>query len=84
MRLIGKNKIQPLLNTDTCFQTWCRAWVAELINANWNNPFDVSSQFPNVRQLNSEYFIFPIDNSNKEIHLKIAFQQGIAMITDIQ
>lgn len=84
MRLIGKKQIQDLICTDSDISSWISAWVAELRSANWKQPADVTEQFPNVHQPSAEYFIFPVGNSDKRIHLKIAFQQGIAMITDIQ
>lgn len=84
MRLIGKEKLQELMQTDNSACTWIRAWVAELASANWKQPLDVSNQFPNVRQKKTDHFVFPISNCNKEVHLQIAFQQNIAVITDLQ
>jgi len=84
MRLIGKTKLQQILRTDDSACKWIRAWLAELTNANWKQPTDVSYQFPNVRQSNSGHFIFPISNCNKEVYLQIEFRQGIAIITDLQ
>lgn len=84
MRLVGREKIQCLARTDELAHKWTCAWVAELSTANWKDPKDVSQQFPNARQSESGHFIFPIGNCNKEIFLKIAFQQGIALITGLR
>lgn len=84
MRLVGKDKIQPHLCSDDSVRAWLCAWVAELANANWKQPVDVHYQFPNARQSESGGFIFPIANSNKEVCIQIAFQQGVAVITGLQ
>ncbi|WP_083394758.1 type II toxin-antitoxin system HigB family toxin [Marinobacter sp. AC-23] len=84
MRLIGRGKLQCLSRTDESARTWICAWVAELTDANWKRPADVSQQFPNARQSQPGSFIFPISNCNKEVSLQIAFQQGIAVITGLQ
>lgn len=84
MRLIGREKLQRLLRTDETARTWVFVWVAELADANWKKPADVSHQFPNARQSDPGRFIFPISDCNKEICLQIAFQQGIAVITGLQ
>ena len=84
MRLLGKDKFQHLLRTDETARTWVCAWVAELANANWKQPADVSQQFPNARQSESGSFVFPIANCNREVCIQIAFQQGVAVITGLQ
>ena len=84
MRIIGKGKLQRLLISEEAACAWIRAWVAELANANWKRSEDVSNQFPNVRQLDTNHYVFAIENSTNEVYLKIAFQQGIAVITEIQ
>ncbi|AFT73212.1 type II toxin-antitoxin system HigB family toxin [Alteromonas macleodii] len=84
MRLVGKNKLQRLLSSNDKSRTWVCAWVTELTDANWKHPTDVSQQFPNVRASESGSFIFPIADSDKEVCIQIAFQQGVAVITGLQ
>lgn len=84
MRLVGKEKIEPLLRFDESARAWLCAWLAELANANWKQPTDVGYQFPNARQTESGDFVFPIANCNKEVCIQIAFQQGVAVITGLQ
>ena len=84
MRLLGKERLQWLLQNDESVNEWIRSWVYELTYANWKTPMDVSHQFPNVRQSNSGHFVFPVSKCNKKIYLLIAFQQGVAIITDLR
>ncbi len=84
MRLLGRDKLQDLLRADETVRTWVCAWVTELTTANWKQAADVSHQFPSVRRSDQGHFIFPISNCTKEVFLQIAFQQGIAVITDLQ
>ena len=83
MRLIGKQKLQKLFFDDIAC-VWVQAWVAEVLSANWRQAADVCIQFPSVRQSSSNEFIFSVRNCDREIHLQIAFQQGIAVVTDLQ
>lgn len=84
MRLIGKDKIQIILRTDEPASKWMRGWVAELEHATWKHPEDVSRQFPNIRLSEDGQIAFPINSCSKEVYIKIAFQQNIAIITGIQ
>jgi len=84
MRLVGKERLQRLMSSDEPARIWLCAWVAELANANWKQPTDVSQQFPNAQQSESGDFVFPIANCNKEVCIQIAFQQGVAVITGLQ
>lgn len=84
MRVVGKEKLQPLIRADELARAWLCAWIAELSNANWKQPEDVSRQFPNARQADLGHFVFPISNCDKEVCLQVAFQQGIAVITALQ
>lgn len=84
MRLVGKEKLRALMCADESARAWVCAWVAELSNANWKQPADVSRQFPNASQSDLGHFVFPISNCNKEVCLQIAFPQGIAVITALQ
>lgn len=84
MRVVGREKLQRGLRANDSARKWVRAWVAELANANWKQPADVSDQFPNARQFDSDHFAFPIKDCNKEVCLQIAFREGIAVITGLQ
>lgn len=84
MRLVGKERIQVLLQSDEIVRIWLKAWIAELCNANWKKSADVKHQFPNVRFTSAGGFVFPIPNCSKEVCMQIAFQQGIAVITGLQ
>lgn len=84
MRLLGKEKLQALLGDSGQTCTWVRAWSAELASAHWKDPCDVVDQFPNSREIGSGEFVFPIIESTKEVYVKIAFPQGIAIVVDIR
>lgn len=84
MRLLGKDKLQHLLCADEISRAWICAWVAELATANWKQPADVALQFPNARESGLGTFVFPVANTDKEVCIQIAFQQGVAVITGLQ
>lgn len=84
MRLLGRQNLQLLLRSDDFIRKWVLSWVSELTYANWREPSDVVNQFPKVRLSESGHFVFPINNSNKEVCIQIAFQQGVAVIIGVQ
>ena len=84
MRLLGRQNLQLLLCSDDFIRKWVLSWVSELTYANWREPSDVVNQFPKVRLSESGHFVFPINNSNKEVCIQIAFQQGVAVIIGVQ
>lgn len=84
MRLIGREKLGHLQNHDEPTEKWVRAWIAELVHANWKHPVDVSHQFPNARHEGDGEFLFPVSYSNCVIHVLIAFPQGIALVTGFE
>lgn len=88
MKLVGKDKLQDILTStdpaDEWDQVWVKSWVAEMLNANWKRPNDILNQFPNVRITPDDYYVFPINDREREVYTQIAFQQGITIITAIR
>ncbi len=83
MRLIGREKLLRLRDKGAEAERWVRSWVAEVAEAHWRKPDDVTSQFPNARQRSEGYFVFPVGQCGVAILLHIAFPQGIALISDL-
>jgi mRNA-degrading endonuclease HigB of HigAB toxin-antitoxin module len=84
MRLIGREKLhRRLRHMEAGAAKWVRSWVAEIIDAHWRKPSDVTTQFPNARHQGGDSFLFPVERSDLAIRLQIAFPQGIAFISDL-
>lgn len=81
MRLIGREKLNRLRGKGA--EVWARAWVAEVAEAHWRKPDDVTEQFPNAHHQGHDCFLFPIGHCQLAIQLRIAFAQGIALISDL-
>jgi mRNA-degrading endonuclease HigB of HigAB toxin-antitoxin module len=84
MRLVGREKLDVLKGKDPEAHKWTRSWASEIIDAHWRRPEDVAAQFPNARHQGQGCFHFPIGNCPFVIQLRIAFAQGIALISDLQ
>lgn len=84
MRLIGREKLSCLRDSSTQVEKWVSNWVAEVMNAHWKCPSDVSTQFPYASHIGDGLFKFPMKNCDWVIHLQIAFPKGIALITDLK
>ena len=84
MRLIGLAKLAPLTQRDHNAARWVTSWIAELRDAHWKRPNDVAGQFPKARQQNDGTFLFPVPRREVEIHVLIAFAQGIALIVAVR
>ena len=83
MRLIGREKLNRLKGKGTEAEKWAKAWVAEVAEAHWRRPDDVTEQFPSAQPHGHNCFLFPISNCQLAIQLRIAFPQGIALISDL-
>lgn len=83
MRLIGRQKLDRLKSSGADTERWARAWVAEVAEAHWRQPADVTEQFPNATHKGAGRFSFPISHCAVEVQLWIAFAQGIALISDL-
>lgn len=83
MRLIGREKLSRLRGKGAEVETWVRSWVAEVTDAHWRKPDDVTRQFPNARHHGKGCFWFPIGSCQLAIQLQIAFAQDVALISDL-
>jgi mRNA interferase HigB len=83
MRLVGRDKLNRLASRGPEVEKWVRSWVAEVSEAHWRQANDVTHQFPNAHDQGQGSFIFPIPNHRFAIKLRIAFAQGIALISDL-
>ncbi len=42
MQLLGKKRLSSLLGQDKTVDVWVSAWVAEVSNANWKTPDELT------------------------------------------
>ncbi|HCP54674.1 MAG: hypothetical protein CMK72_18425 [Pseudomonadaceae bacterium] len=81
MRLLGRDQLLPLKGKSEQIDKWISSWVSEIANANWKSPDELIEQYPSVQKLEEGHFSFCVSSSHHFIGLKIAFAQGIAIIT---
>jgi mRNA-degrading endonuclease HigB of HigAB toxin-antitoxin module len=81
MRLVGRDILNPVQKQNKILDGWLSAWVCELIHARWWSPADVLNQFPKAQQCGNGLFLFQTEPKGYYIEVKIAFPQGIALIT---
>lgn len=84
MRLIGREKLCYLSNSEDRVKKWVQSWTAEVAVANWKHPAELGAQFPNVKQTWDGRFLFPVNGCAQAISLMVAFPQGIALITALE
>ena len=83
MRLLGRNRLQPLMDEGPAVRKWTLSWVAEVRNAQWACAGHVLDQFPNLSQEN-DIFLFPVVGSTTSVVVLFTFQQQIALITALK
>lgn len=83
MRLIGKEKLMPLQNSDEEVQQWISTWVSEVISASWEYECVLLQRYPNVMVRGSNMYSFKVASSKFEVGVKIAFAQGIVLINSL-
>ncbi|KPX34358.1 MULTISPECIES: type II toxin-antitoxin system HigB family toxin [Pseudomonas syringae group] len=83
MRLLGREKLPPLQGESEQVRKWIGVWVSEITHARWKVPAELLEQYPTAFATAEDTFLFSICESNKLLELKVAFAQGIAIITVI-
>lgn len=84
MRLIGRHNLSPLWQEEESIRKWLTNWAAEICDAHWKRPSDVTNQFPKVRQGPGGCFLFPIAKHPAVIRVLICFPQGVVLITELR
>lgn len=84
MRLLGRDKLQPLLRLGQDTSNWIRNWVSELSHANWKSVEDVLRQFPKASCTGGTVFLFPVAQQIYSIEVTIMFPMALAIISNIQ
>ena len=84
MRLIGREKLDHLRSRGGQNEKWILSWVAEVRSAHWKYPADVTDQFPNALHGEGGFFEFPVADCRWVIQLRIAFPQGVVLITKLK
>lgn len=80
MRLVGKNKLALLAQSDEDARKWLSSWVMELSKAHWNEEAEILKQYPLRTKKKGELFVFRIGTSNFELEVRFLFPQKIALI----
>ncbi|GAB1616919.1 hypothetical protein ABGT18_05260 [Pseudomonas putida] len=83
MRLLGREKLPILLGESEHIRKWIGVWVSEIDHASWKIPSELLEQFPSALATTEDTFLFSVCDSGKFLELKVAFAQGIAIITAI-
>ncbi|MBA4053562.1 MAG: hypothetical protein C0490_02515 [Marivirga sp.] len=81
MRLLGRDKLLSLKGQSEQIDKWVAGWVSEIANANWKSSDELIEQYPSAKIVEEGHFSFCVCSSRYFIELKIAFAQGIAIIT---
>ena len=84
MRLIGREKLMTLGEQDRDTAKWVVSWIAELRDAHWKRPADVTGQFPRARQQDDGSFVFPVPRRQVGINVLMAFSRGLALVLAIK
>jgi hypothetical protein len=81
MHLLGRDTLNGLQKQNEMLDKWVAIWVCEFIHARWWCSDDVIGQFPKAQQHGNGIFLFQTEPKGYCIEVKIAFPQGIALIT---
>lgn len=83
MRLLGREKLPPLQQESEQTRKWLSVWVSEVSHARWKVPSELLEQYPSAFATAEDTFLFSVCESGTLLELRVAFAQGIAIITAI-
>ncbi|HBO9693886.1 TPA: type II toxin-antitoxin system HigB family toxin [Pseudomonas aeruginosa] len=81
MHLLGRDKLEPLKGLDGGLDKWVVSWVSEMTQASWKGSTDLLAQFPKAQEIAPGVFRFYVVTGNYAVEVRVAFPQGIALIT---
>lgn len=85
MRLIGRERLRPLMAKSEQMQRWVRSWTSEVQDAHWKGHADVLAQFPRAQCTPSGSARFPLPTDDHAgISVCLAFAQGVALIFAVE
>lgn len=83
MKLLGLPKLALVKGESDLIDKWVSSWVSEMTHANWKTPANLIDHFPAVTVTEEESYLFSVLETGIVIELRIAFAQGIAIITEL-
>ncbi|HBN8332589.1 type II toxin-antitoxin system HigB family toxin [Pseudomonas aeruginosa] len=83
MKLLGREKLVTLWGESEHIDKWISNWVSEISHAHWKHSSELLEQYPKAQKLEENHFSFCVCSSGYFLELKIAFAQGIAIITKL-
>lgn len=85
MKLLGRNRLQPLYGLDASTDAWLRGWVAEMSTASWKQDTDVLRQFPRIQATTTpNVFLFPVANRPHYIEVAMIFLHAVALVVELK
>jgi mRNA-degrading endonuclease HigB of HigAB toxin-antitoxin module len=84
MKLLGRNRLQPLYGLDEQTDKWLCSWISEISHANWKQAKDVLRQFPQARSVTEGIFHFRVGLRAQSIEVSMTFSPALAVVTDLK
>lgn len=84
MKVLGRNRLNHLFGINDQTDIWVRNWLSELSYANWKVHKDVTNQYPRVKYIPSNIFLFPIADQSRYIEVAMTFHQSVALIVSLR
>lgn len=84
MKLLGRNKLQPLYGLDGRMDQWLVNWTSEISHANWKHATDVLRQFPHAECAADDRFLFRAGQHDHRIEVLMMFPLALAVVTDLK
>lgn len=84
MKLLGRNRLQPLYGLDEQTDKWLCSWISEISRANWKHSKDVLRQFPQVRAVKEGIFHFRVAPQAQSIEVSMTFSPALAIVINLK
>lgn len=84
MNLIGKPKLNKLLEESNETKTWIKVWISEITRMSWKSDDDVQVHYPRAIKLDKSLFYFIPNKSESVIEVSFAYLQGVALVKAVR
>ncbi len=80
MRIVGLSTLKKYKSRSSQLEDHVNAWIQEVKSANWINPHDMKSRYPQASIIGQRNVVFNICNNRYRLWVKIDYQNQIVMI----
>jgi mRNA interferase HigB len=80
MQLVGKDKLQALVERHPTTKSWVAAWTREVVAARWRSPQDVKDRYASASIIDNTTVIFNVKGNAFRMEVRVSYPTGTVIV----